>query len=155
MLKKNGWPWEIGKVFPGSAVIGPWLGLASHSYLEKEFTLHIDGTRRQRGLGTDMGLKPVDTIKYIQEHFEVCEGDLIFTGTPEGPPLLCNSCILCVRDIKKLGSKQVIAMQGHTDATTAATSLCSTCACLLPCSGACTVQDVGPHGIFAGNNQAM
>ena len=24
-LKKNGHPWEVSKVFPGSAVVGPWL----------------------------------------------------------------------------------------------------------------------------------
>ena len=87
-LKQNSHPWEIGKVFPGAAVIGPWCNLAEQDYLEKEFTLSIDGKLRQKGLGRDMGLKPIDTIKYIAEKFLVCEGDLIFTGTPAGGSIL-------------------------------------------------------------------
>lgn len=44
VLKQNGHPWEIGKSFPGSAVVGPWVEIEKFpAYLDEEFTLAIDG----------------------------------------------------------------------------------------------------------------
>ncbi|KAK9794925.1 hypothetical protein WJX73_009974 [Symbiochloris irregularis] len=83
-LKKNSHPWEIGKIFPGAAVIGPWCGLDLQQYMDREFSLQLDGQLRQKGTGSQMRMKPNDMIAYISEYFEVVEGDLIFTGTPAG-----------------------------------------------------------------------
>ena len=35
-LKANGHPWEVGKVFVGSAIIGPWVHIDQHpDYLDR------------------------------------------------------------------------------------------------------------------------
>ena len=40
-LKANGHPWEVGKVFPGSAIVGPWMALDQHpDYLSRHGSLH-------------------------------------------------------------------------------------------------------------------
>ncbi|MFL5814775.1 MAG: fumarylacetoacetate hydrolase family protein [Bdellovibrionia bacterium] len=84
-LKKNGHPWEISKVFAGSAVIGPWISLSSfENYLDHEFSFSVDGQVRQKGKGREMRVLPADCLKAASESFPICDGDLLFTGTPAG-----------------------------------------------------------------------
>lgn len=84
-LKKSGSPWTVAKVFPDAAVIGPWLSVDKFSnYLDTHFALKINGQSRQEGCARQMTFDPSDCIAYISEHFPLCEGDLIFTGTPKG-----------------------------------------------------------------------
>lgn len=84
-LKKNGHPWEISKVFAGSAIIGPWLPLSTFSnYLDHEFSFSVDGQVRQRGKGNQMRVLPLDCLKAAADSFPICDGDLLFTGTPAG-----------------------------------------------------------------------
>ncbi len=83
--KKNGHPWETSKVFPGSAIVGPWLRKADFKdYLTAPFSFSVDEAVRQQGQGTQMRLSPAECIAYASEFFPICEGDLIFTGTPAG-----------------------------------------------------------------------
>ena len=85
VLKKNGHPWEVSKVFPGSAVTGPWIPASEFPLWAKDaFRLSIDGTLRQQGNAGQMSLSPAECISYASEFFPLCEGDLIFTGTPAG-----------------------------------------------------------------------
>jgi 2-keto-4-pentenoate hydratase/2-oxohepta-3-ene-1,7-dioic acid hydratase in catechol pathway len=84
-LKKNGHPWEVSKVFDGSAIIGPWIPLAKfQDYLNQEFSFSIDGKIRQKGKGSEMRLLPLECLRYASEYFPLYEGDVIFTGTPAG-----------------------------------------------------------------------
>jgi 2-keto-4-pentenoate hydratase/2-oxohepta-3-ene-1,7-dioic acid hydratase in catechol pathway len=83
ILKKNGHPWEIAKVFPGSCLIGPWLS-PSAEQLQKEFRLIVDTETRQRGLAQNMSLNLNDCIEHAAAHFIICEGDCLFSGTPAG-----------------------------------------------------------------------
>jgi 2-keto-4-pentenoate hydratase/2-oxohepta-3-ene-1,7-dioic acid hydratase in catechol pathway len=84
-LKKKGHPWEVGKVFQGSAIVGPWLSAAEFKgYLDEEFTFSRDGQVKQRGRGRDMRFQPQACLDYAREFFPLCEGDVFFTGTPEG-----------------------------------------------------------------------
>jgi 2-keto-4-pentenoate hydratase/2-oxohepta-3-ene-1,7-dioic acid hydratase in catechol pathway len=84
-LKKAGHPWELGKVFPGAAIVGPWIPVERvPAAWKEEFTFTVDGERRQRGLVADMRLPIIDCIEYASRHFELCAGDLLFTGTPAG-----------------------------------------------------------------------
>lgn len=83
-LKKNGHPWTTGKVFPDAAIIGPWILANNIDYLHEEFSLSLNKEIRQRGNAQQMMMKPVDLICYISQFFPLCEGDLIFTGTPAG-----------------------------------------------------------------------
>jgi 2-keto-4-pentenoate hydratase/2-oxohepta-3-ene-1,7-dioic acid hydratase in catechol pathway len=84
-LKKKGHPWEISKVFRGSAVIGPWLSISEAStYLNEKFTFSLEGQIRQVGEGSQMRFSPEQCIAYANEFFPLQAGDVIFTGTPAG-----------------------------------------------------------------------
>ena len=83
--KKNGLPWTTAKVFPDSAVIGPWQRVSEFpQYLTEKFSLAIDGQLRQEGFGRDMIYSPAECVAYISEFFPLQAGDVIFTGTPQG-----------------------------------------------------------------------
>lgn len=84
-LKKAGQPWEKAKVFRNSAVLGPWRSVVNlDSVLDMPFELRVNSQTRQKGLGSDMRWKPLEILNDVQKWFPVIEGDLIFTGTPEG-----------------------------------------------------------------------
>jgi 2-keto-4-pentenoate hydratase/2-oxohepta-3-ene-1,7-dioic acid hydratase in catechol pathway len=84
-LKQQGHPWELGKTFLDSAVVGPWIPLKDlPRYLDEPFSFAIDGVVRQQGVGNQMRMKPHECIAYASEHFPLRAGDLIFTGTPAG-----------------------------------------------------------------------
>lgn len=81
-LKKLGHPWTTAKVFLDAAIVGPWLPMKD--MMDLEFTLSIDGVLRQRGYASEMRMQSNNLLDYISQFFPICEGDLIFTGTPAG-----------------------------------------------------------------------
>jgi 2-keto-4-pentenoate hydratase/2-oxohepta-3-ene-1,7-dioic acid hydratase in catechol pathway len=84
-LKKAGQPWEKAKVFKNSAVLGPWQKLESLSaVMSTPFELLINGEVRQKGLPKDMRFQPLDLAKDAAKWFPLLDGDIMFTGTPEG-----------------------------------------------------------------------
>ncbi len=84
-LKKNGHPWTTGKVFPDAAVVGPWVPPSRFAdYANKEFTFLLGGKVRQRGTANQMTMKIESAIEYASQFFPLCDGDLLFTGTPAG-----------------------------------------------------------------------
>lgn len=84
-LKRRGHPWTTSKVFPGSALVGPFRPVAAHpEYLDAPFSFSVDGAVRQTGRGGEMMLRPAPCLSYISEFFPLLPGDLVFTGTPAG-----------------------------------------------------------------------
>jgi len=84
-LKKKGQPWTVSKVFSHSAVIGPWIPLNDFKNWEQtQFEFFLNGKLRQSGSSQDMMLKPEEMVSYLEGFFPLCQGDLIFTGTPAG-----------------------------------------------------------------------
>ena len=84
-LKKAGQPWEKAKVFKNSAILGPWQTLTSMGdVMSMPFTLTVNRTLRQNGVGADMRWKPEELLIDIAKWFPLCDGDALFTGTPEG-----------------------------------------------------------------------
>ena len=84
-LKKSGSPWTVAKVFPDSAIIGPWVTVEEfREYLETPFSFEVNGVTKQRAVASEMTLSPRECVAYISTQFPLCEGDLIFTGTPKG-----------------------------------------------------------------------
>lgn len=82
--KEKGLPWEICKSFDHSAAIAP-------QFIHKEelpevlnFTLDINGKRRQTGSTDDMIFSIDRIISYVSQFVTLKIGDLIFTGTPVG-----------------------------------------------------------------------
>ncbi len=84
-LKKNGHPWTIGKVFPHSAIIGPWVMVDDYEdLLQAQFTLYVNNELKQQGLALNMLMSIAELIQYASAHFPLCVGDILFTGTPKG-----------------------------------------------------------------------
>lgn len=84
-LKKAGHPWTIGKIFPDAAVIGPWLSIENlDQHLSTEFSFSLNNEIRQKGFGKNMLFSPIDLVVLASQYFPLCEGDILFTGTPSG-----------------------------------------------------------------------
>lgn len=84
-LKNKGLPWEAAKVFRDSAVLGPWIPIHEfQGFMKEEFTFKLDGQIKQRAKGESMRHWPERCIEYAKSLFPLVEGDVLFTGTPEG-----------------------------------------------------------------------
>lgn len=91
-LKKEGLPWTDAKSFKGAAILSGFvplpasvkgtgrLGLLASS----DFTLWINGEKRQHGTPRDMIFDLEKVLGCIDASHGLFPGDLIFTGTPEG-----------------------------------------------------------------------
>lgn len=83
--KKNGWPWERAKSFVNAAVVGDFYPVTSlEDALALPFSLTINGDVRQSGSGRDMRWRPDQLLTELEQWLPLREGDLLFTGTPEG-----------------------------------------------------------------------
>jgi 2-keto-4-pentenoate hydratase/2-oxohepta-3-ene-1,7-dioic acid hydratase in catechol pathway len=89
-LKRAGHPWTIAKVFEDAAVVGPWLAVEDFpDWRATPFELELGERVVQRGTAGDMSFQIEQLIEQARAHFPLCEGDLLFTGTPAGVgPLL-------------------------------------------------------------------
>ncbi len=83
-LKDNGHPWTIAKVFPNSAIIGPWIECKYEELKNIEFSLKLNGEIKQNSHVKNMIFNPIQLIQHASQFFELCPGDIIFTGTPAG-----------------------------------------------------------------------
>lgn len=80
-LKKKAHPWTLSKVFHNSAILGPWREL---EYAKDSFFLDLNGVRKQTGNPAKMIYTPDYLLEFLSTQFPLSEGDLLFTGTPEG-----------------------------------------------------------------------
>lgn len=82
-LRKEGNPWEIAKGFDGSAPIGTFVPLSDIN-APIAFSLTKNDQIVQQGNTTDLIFPFSRLIAHISIYFTLQQGDLIFTGTPEG-----------------------------------------------------------------------
>lgn len=94
-LKSKGHPWEVSKVFKNSALCTPIQGVRDFlNWQETPFMLKVNGEIRQESKLSHALLKPNEMIHYVDKFFPICDGDLIFTGTPSGVgPLMPHDVI--------------------------------------------------------------
>lgn len=84
-LRDKGRPWELGKAFDQSAPISPIMPVARSGHpAAGRVWLTVNGTLKQEGDLADLIWSVPETIAHLSKYFELCPGDLIFTGTPEG-----------------------------------------------------------------------
>ena len=83
VLKKQSLPWFLSKSFKGSAVVSEFR-LKTDSLWEKEFWLKRNEVIVQRGKMDQMVFPITKLIEYLSARMPLLEGDLIFTGTPQG-----------------------------------------------------------------------
>jgi len=81
--KEKGRPWDAAKGFDQSAPCGSVL-LGALPDPEARITLKVGDDVRQSGRLSDMLWSPAEILAKANELWAVQEGDLIFTGTPDG-----------------------------------------------------------------------
>ena len=83
--KKAGLPWAAAKGFRDSAPCGPFVPAAQAGPLDAmRFELRVNGVVKQRG-DTALLLRPFARLLHeLDAWYGLREGDLVYTGTPEG-----------------------------------------------------------------------
>ena len=82
-MKKQSLPWFLSKSFKGSAVVSEFR-IKTDGLWEKEFWLKRNEIIVQLGKMNQMVFPITKLIEYLSAKMPLLEGDLIFTGTPQG-----------------------------------------------------------------------
>ena len=83
--KAKGHPWEIAKAFDCSAPIGSFKKLSALKHPEDiAFGMKLNGEWVQQGRSRDMIFSFDKIVSYVSRFVTLNEGDIIFTGTPQG-----------------------------------------------------------------------
>lgn len=90
-------PWEIGKSFDHSAVIGPIHPVTKTGHFTKgAISLAVNGTVKQNSNLDKMIWSVAEQISKLSEAFELKAGDIIYSGTPENVgPVVKGDVLLC------------------------------------------------------------
>jgi 2-keto-4-pentenoate hydratase/2-oxohepta-3-ene-1,7-dioic acid hydratase in catechol pathway len=90
-------PWEIGKSFDHSAVIGPIHPVTKTGHFTKgAISLAVNGALRQNSDLGKMIWSVAEQISKLSEAFELKAGDIIYSGTPENVgPVEKGDVLLC------------------------------------------------------------
>ena len=84
-LKEKGLPWEKAKAFDGSAPVSNFVSKTEFADLNNlDFSLKVNGIPVQKGNTSLMLHNFSKIISELSKYFTLNQGDLIFTGTPEG-----------------------------------------------------------------------
>jgi 2-keto-4-pentenoate hydratase/2-oxohepta-3-ene-1,7-dioic acid hydratase in catechol pathway len=77
-------PWEIGKSFDRSAVLGPLQSAARTGHLTQgAIWLKVNGNTKQDANLNQMIWTVADQVSNLSKAFELLPGDIIYSGTPE------------------------------------------------------------------------
>lgn len=83
-LKDKRLPWELSKAFDSSAAIGEFVPLDDSAAGNVSFHLDMNGKTVQSSSSDNMIFSPAKIISYVSSFITLRQGDMIFTGTPEG-----------------------------------------------------------------------
>jgi fumarylpyruvate hydrolase len=84
-MREKGRPWEIGKAFDNSALIGELQSVQRIGHPQRgRIWVDVDGERRQDSDIANLIWDVAETIAHLSTWFELAQGDLIYTGTPAG-----------------------------------------------------------------------
>ena len=93
-LKDKGLPWELSKAFDSSAAIGELIPLNGGTLDDLEFRLEKNGTTVQSSSPANMIFSPQKLISFVSSYITVRQGDMLFTGTPEGVAQVAKDDVL-------------------------------------------------------------
>ena len=83
--KRAGGPWALGKGFDSSAPVGTFAPASRVADpLDLSIRLEVNGRIRHDSRTSFMLFRPGELLAYISRFMTIEEGDLLFTGTPEG-----------------------------------------------------------------------
>ncbi len=99
--KQNSGPWTLGKVFKDAACIGPWLPIPPQQ-TELYFEFFLNDVLKQKASAGNMRMSPAELLAYAAVYFPICDGDLLFTGTPAGvgQVQVGDHARLCLNDLE-------------------------------------------------------
>lgn len=84
-LKAKGEPWTLAKSFRGSCPLSHAFKVEALSDLDDlELRLTVNGEQRQGGRTSCMIFELETLVAFVKEHFPLCPGDVLLTGTPAG-----------------------------------------------------------------------
>lgn len=94
-IKSKGEPWTKCKGFPGAAIVSDFISADKIDNAEDiSFTFTQNDALKQNG-NTSMMLYPIaEIVSYLSQVYGLSEGDLIYTGTPEGVGKLATGDVL-------------------------------------------------------------
>ncbi len=93
--REKGRPWDLGKDFEGSAVLGPITRKDAFGPIgAQRVRLTVDGTVRQDAPLTDLIWSVPEVIADLSRFYHLEPGDLIFTGTPAGVGAVESGAVL-------------------------------------------------------------
>lgn len=104
-LKKKGHPWLLAKGFPNSAIVSKFIPFPGIEEMKSvDFSLLKNGEKVQQGNSKNMLFDLQTIIDFTALNFGLGEGDLIYTGTPEGVgPVNDNDYLTLLWGNSKLG----------------------------------------------------
>ncbi|MEQ1954921.1 fumarylacetoacetate hydrolase family protein [Mesorhizobium yinganensis] len=83
--RDKGRPWELGKAFESSAVLGPIKPAEDlDSDPAGQIVLHVNGDIKQNARIADMIWSVQEIVSNLSQYYHLRPGDVIFTGTPAG-----------------------------------------------------------------------
>lgn len=108
-LKDKGSPWEIAKGFDGSAPTGEFIPLADarNEAGNISFSMFKNDVLVQKGNTSDLIFGFDVLVCYLSRFFTLQQGDLIFTGTPEGVSKVVQGDVLRAQ----IGERELLVCQ--------------------------------------------
>ncbi|MGR3570977.1 fumarylacetoacetate hydrolase family protein [Brevirhabdus sp.] len=103
--KKMGRPWDWGKGFDRSAVVGPLRPAADLGHPARgRITATVNGTLRQEGDLADQIWSVPEIIAFLSQSMALQPGDLVMTGTPAGVGALVpgDQCVVEIEGVGKV-----------------------------------------------------
>jgi len=83
--REMGRPWDLGKAFEDSAVIGELVPASQTGHLSKGLIqLTVNGTVKQSSDLAALIWSVPEVVSHLSQFYHLQPGDLIYTGTPEG-----------------------------------------------------------------------
>lgn len=83
--KKAGTPWTLAKSFSNACAVSAFFMVRKLEELKDlRLRLWVNDELRQDGRTSQMIFSLEQMIEYVKNHFPVCPGDLLLTGTPAG-----------------------------------------------------------------------
>ncbi|MFV0244698.1 MAG: fumarylacetoacetate hydrolase family protein [Qingshengfaniella sp.] len=102
--REQGRPWDWGKAFDNSAVVGPVHPVSKVGHPEKgAISLTVNGETKQSGDLNELIWSVPEIISILSHSMELKPGDLIMTGTPAGVGAMVAGDV-CVVSVAGLGS---------------------------------------------------
>lgn len=106
--REQGRPWDWGKAFDRSAIIGPVHPVDKVGHLATgAITLTVNGETKQEADLADLIWSVPEIISILSHSIELRSGDLIMTGTPAGvgPLVEGDTCTVSIEGLGKIETK--------------------------------------------------